>query len=143
MIEGLNCDLDALGRDLSAHITGFGRLESVRKFATGQSNPTYALFTDAGRYVLRAKPPGQLLASAHMVEREYRVMRALAGSEVPVPRVHFLDEDPANPVGRVFFVMEYLDGRIFWDPALPDMTPDQRLAIYDAMNATLAALHRD
>jgi aminoglycoside phosphotransferase (APT) family kinase protein len=91
--------------------------------------------------VLRAKPPGPLLKSAHQVEREYRVMAALASTEVPVPRVLALAEDAESPIGRAFFVMEHLDGRIFWDPALPGLDPTERAAVYDAMNATLAALH--
>ena len=136
-------DPESLAPYLSANIDGFGELEKIEKFSGGQSNPTYKLITDKGKYVLRAKPPGDLLKSAHQVDREYRVMKALQGSEVPVPEMlHLADEN--NPMGRMFFVMEYLDGRILWDPALseiPDNDIKQRTAIYDAMNKALAALH--
>jgi aminoglycoside phosphotransferase (APT) family kinase protein len=131
----------ALGPYLEAHVEGFSGIASIEKFATGQSNPTYLIKARSGRYVLRAKPPGALLKSAHQVDREFRVMQALAGSGVPVPRVlHLSQED--SPIGRMFYVMAYVDGRIFWDPALPEAPePVFRGFIYDAMNATLAALH--
>ncbi len=113
----------------------------LTKFGSGQSNPTYLVTAESGRYVLRAKPPGQLLKSAHQVDREYRVMNALNGSDVPVPAMLHLS-DEASPIGRMFYVMAYVEGRIFWDPALPEAASnDERAAIYDAMNATLAALH--
>ena len=129
---------------LSDSIEEFGRLEAVEKFSGGQSNPTYRLKTKDKDYVLRAKPPGELLKSAHQVDREYRVMKALQDTDVPVPRMLHLADD-SNPLGRMFFVMEFLDGRILWDPALseiPDDDKPQRGAIYDAMNAALAALHQ-
>ncbi|WP_298430653.1 phosphotransferase family protein [uncultured Jannaschia sp.] len=128
---------DTLAPWLSARLPGRPRITGARRFGTGQSNPTWALETDAGPLVLRAKPPGRLLPKAHMIEREYRVMAALAGSEVPVPAMHLLVEEE-NPLGRAFFVMAHLDGRIFWDPALPD-APD-RAAIYAAMGDVLGAL---
>ncbi len=134
-------DASALAPYLEAHVSGFSGLQSSEKFKSGQSNPTYLLNARSGRYVLRAKPPGALLKSAHQVDREFRVMRALAGTEVPVPRMlHLSDED--SPIGRMFYVMGFVDGRIFWDPALSEV-PDkaERAAIYDSMNATLAALH--
>ncbi len=134
-------DKDVLGPWLAARIAGFGRLERIRKFGTGQSNPTYLLEATGGRYVLRAKPPGRLLRSAHQVDREFRVMQALAATDVPVPKVHLLAGEAESPIGRMFFVMDHVPGRIFWDPALPDLAPGERGAIYDAMNATLAALH--
>jgi aminoglycoside phosphotransferase (APT) family kinase protein len=126
---------------LEAHVPGFAGLEGIEKFKSGQSNPTYLIKAKSGRYVLRAKPPGQLLKSAHQVDREFRVMQALARSKVPVPRMlHLAPED--SPIGRMFYVMDFLDGRIFWDPALPEASSnDERAAIYDSMNATLAALH--
>ncbi|MEL6585361.1 MAG: phosphotransferase family protein [Pseudomonadota bacterium] len=124
---------------LSTHLPGSPQVTGARRFGTGQSNPTWALDTETGPLVLRAKPPGPLLPKAHMVEREYRVMAALAGSEVPVPKVLHLEEGP-SPLGRTFFVMEHLDGRIFWDPCLPDI-PDPG-AIYGAMGDVLAALAR-
>ncbi|MBS8271940.1 phosphotransferase family protein, partial [Halomonas litopenaei] len=107
----------------------------------GQSNPTYQLTADSGNYVLRSNPPGRLLPSAHAVEREFRVMQALAETDVPVPAVLHLAEAEMSPSRRAFFVMRYLPGRIFWDPTLPESDRDERAAIYDAMNAALAALH--
>lgn len=141
MIEGLDISQDALGAWLERHVAGFSGLGDVVKFSTGQSNPTYRIDAASGRYVLRAKPQGRLLKSAHLVDREYRVMQALAGSGVAVPQVFCLAEDSDSPIGRAFFVMQHLDGRIFWDPALPELDRDQRGPIYDAMNTTLAALH--
>lgn len=138
---GLEISQARLGDYLSAHVPGFAGLREITKFAAGQSNPTYRLTAHSGLYVLRAKPPGALLASAHQVEREYRVMAALAGSAVPVPRVLHLAPDDASPLGRAFFVMEHVAGRVFFDPALADVARDQRGAIYDGMNATLATLH--
>ncbi len=134
-------DETALAPYLERHVPGFQGLKTVEKFNAGQSNPTYLLTAASGRYVLRAKPPGQLLKSAHQVDREYRVMAALRDTAVPVPPVlHLSDED--SPIGRMFYVMAFLDGRIFWDPALPDASgTGERGAIYDAMNAALAALH--
>ncbi len=141
MIEGLEISEDRLGAWLERHVTGFSAIHGVRKFATGQSNPTYLIEAASGRYVLRAKPPGQLLKSAHQVDREYRMMTALADSPVPVPRTFCLAEAADSPFGRAFFVMAHLEGRIFWDPALADLGKAARGPIYDAMNATLAALH--
>ena len=130
----------AAGRWAEAHVPGFRGLRAVTKFGAGQSNPTFALEADSGRYVLRRKPDGALLKSAHLVEREYRVMRALRPVGFPVPGALALCEDPAI-IGSTFFIMAHVDGRIFWDPAMPDSTPDERAAIYDAMNAALAQLH--
>jgi len=134
-------DQAALAPYLEAEIPGFSGLASIEKFRSGQSNPTYLITAASGRYVLRAKPPGQLLKSAHQVDREFRVMKALAGTAVPVPEMlHLSAED--SPIGRMFYVMDFLDGRIFWDPALPEASDNaERAAIYDAMNGTLAALH--
>lgn len=134
-------DEAALVPYLNAHIPGFSGFQSIEKFKTGQSNPTYHIRAGSGQYVLRAKPPGTLLKSAHQVDREFRVMRALHDTKVPVPQVlHLSPED--SPIGRMFYVMRFLDGRIFWDPALPDVSDaTERSAIYDAMNETLAALH--
>ncbi|MFB9982789.1 phosphotransferase family protein [Mesorhizobium kowhaii] len=134
-------DQAALAPYLEANISGFTGLLSIEKFKSGQSNPTYLLTAESRRYVLRAKPPGQLLKSAHQVDREFTVMSALASTAVPVPRMlHLSAED--SPIGRMFYIMDFLDGRIFWDPALPEARDnEERAAIYDAMNDTLAALH--
>jgi aminoglycoside phosphotransferase (APT) family kinase protein len=132
--------LDRLEAWLRVHLAGFRGPLAAERFAGGQSNPTYKLTAASGCYVLRRKPLGPLLPSAHAVEREYRVMRALAGSGVPVPRVHALCEDNAV-IGSAFYVMEHLDGRIFWDQRLPEQDPDERRAMFDSMNAVVAALH--
>lgn len=134
-------DEAALGAYLEREVTGFHGLQAVKKFGSGQSNPTYLLTAESGQYVLRAKPPGQLLKSAHQVDREFRVMRALADTNVPVPRMlHLSAED--SPIGRMFYLMDYVSGRIFWDPALPEAADAaERRAVYDAMNDTLAKLH--
>ncbi|MDP3525294.1 MAG: phosphotransferase family protein, partial [Hoeflea sp.] len=113
---------------------------AIEKFNTGQSNPTYRVEADSGRYVLRAKPPGVLLKSAHQVDREYRVMKALHENNVPVPRVFALVEEH-SAIGRMYFVMEMIEGRIFWDPALPGMSATERATVYDGMNDVLARLH--
>ena len=134
-------DPQVLAPYLDAHVAGFRGLRDIRKFNAGQSNPTYLLDADSGRYVLRAKPPGTLLKSAHQVDREFRVMKALAATPVPVPNVLHLS-DEASPIGRMFYVMDFVDGRILWDPALAELASnDERAATCDAMNAVLAALH--
>lgn len=125
---------------LNRHVDGFGGDMRVRQFVGGASNPTFMLSTDAGDYVLRKKPPGQLLASAHQVDREYRVMAALRDTGVPVPVMRALCDDP-DVIGTAFYVMNYLEGRIFRDATLPDLTPAERSTVYDQLNATLAALH--
>jgi len=134
-------DVDALAAYLGRHLEGFRGPLAVRQFKGGQSNPTFLLEAGGRRYVLRKKPPGKLLASAHQVDREYRVMRALAGTGVPVPRMHLLCEDDAV-IGAAFYVMDFLAGRIFRDAQLPDLAPAERAAIYDDMNAVLARLHQ-
>ncbi|MCC5859691.1 MAG: phosphotransferase [Ectothiorhodospiraceae bacterium] len=126
---------------LAERIDGFGRITESRKFAGGQSNPTFLITADDGRrYVLRRKPPGQLLKSAHAVDREYRVMHALRHTDVPVPRTFLLCEDE-DIIGSVFYVMEFVEGRIFWNGALPDATPEERGAMYREMARVLAAIH--
>jgi aminoglycoside phosphotransferase (APT) family kinase protein len=135
-------DTHALGDYLSGRIEGLRLPLEASRFTGGQSNPTYALVDGKGsKYVLRKKPAGQLLPSAHAIEREYRVMKALEQSEVPVARMHCLCEDPAV-IGTPFYLMEFVEGRIFWDPALPGVPAEQRRAIYDDMNRVVAALHR-
>lgn len=140
MSGGADIDFDRLAAELEWIVPGFCKLEAIEKFNTGQSNPTYLVLAASGRYVLRAKPPGALLKSAHQVDREFRVMKALKETSVPVPAMLALSQGE-NALGRTYFVMEHLEGRIFWDPALPGSAPVERAAIYDAMNATLAALH--
>ncbi len=131
----------ALGSWLRANVdAGIGDLV-VEQYQGGQSNPTYRLTAGDRRYVLRRKPPGKLLPSAHAVDREFRVMSALAGTGVPVARMHALCEDD-TVIGTAFYVMEYVEGRILWDPTLPGMTPPQRAAHYDELNRVIAALHR-
>lgn len=133
-------DEAALAAELEWIVPGFYRLRSVTKFGTGQSNPTYLVSADSGQYVLRTKPAGPLLKSAHQVDREYRVMKALAETPVPVPAMLAIAPEE-NAIGRTYYVMAYLDGRIFWNPALPECAPAERGAIYEAMNRTLADLH--
>lgn len=133
-------DVHALERYLKAHIDGFEGPIDVAQFKGGQSNPTFELKTTTKSYVLRRKPPGQLLPSAHAVDREYRVISALAGSGVPVPRTYVLCTDEAV-IGSMFYVMERVDGRVLWDPLLPGMEPTERNAIFDEMNRVIAALH--
>lgn len=141
MIDPNALDEATLAPYLEAEIAGFSGLTDIKKFNAGQSNPTYLLTARSGRYVLRAKPPGELLKSAHQVDREFRVMKALGPTDVPVPTMMHLSAE-ASPIGRMFYVMDFIDGRIFWDPALPEASGNkERAAIYDDMNRVLAALH--
>lgn len=126
---------------LAKNLAGYAGPLAVRQFAGGQSNPTFHLHAASGEYVLRKKPPGKLLESAHAIDREFRVLHALTGSEVPVPRALLYCND-AEVIGTPFYLMAYQAGRIFTDPLLPGMTPAERGAIYDAMNDALACLHR-
>jgi aminoglycoside phosphotransferase (APT) family kinase protein len=134
-------DVRALQAYLERHVEGFRGTLTVRQFVGGQSNPTFLLAAGGREYVMRKKPPGKLLASAHQVDREYRVISALAQTDVPVARAYVLCEDDAV-IGSAFYVMEYVRGRIFRDPQLPGMAPAERAAIYDDMNDVLARLHR-
>ncbi|MEX1665577.1 phosphotransferase [Zhongshania arctica] len=140
MADAFELDIATLTAYLEANIDGFKGPLTAEKFAGGQSNPTYLIAAASGKYVLRRKPPGELLKSAHAVDREFRVMQALANTEVPVPKMRVLCDD-SSVIGSMFYVMDYLDGRIFWDAALPEQTPVERGAIYDAMNKVLADLH--
>ncbi|MEG0678135.1 MAG: phosphotransferase, partial [Comamonas sp.] len=135
-------DTTALGAWLSQHVDGFEGPLQVEMFNGGQSNPTYKLITPGKNYVMRAKPGpvAKLLPSAHAIEREYRVMKGLADSDVPVPHMYALCEDEAI-IGRAFYIMEFMQGRVLWDQSLPGMTPAERAAIYDEMNRVIAALH--
>lgn len=134
-------DLASLEAYLAAHLPGFSGTLSAEKFPGGQSNPTFKLSAGGTDYVLRRKPPGELLKSAHAVDREYRVITALRDTDVPVPNTYVLCEDD-DVIGSMFYVMEYKEGRILWDPQLPEAKDNaERAAIYDAMNKTMAALH--
>jgi aminoglycoside phosphotransferase (APT) family kinase protein len=141
--EAHRFDVGALQAYLEQHLDGFHGPLQVLQFKGGQSNPTYRLDTPARRYVMRAKPgpAAKLLPSAHAIEREYRVMSALAATDVPVARMLLLCEDE-SVIGRAFYLMEHVDGRVLWAQSLPGMTPPQRAAIYDEMNRVVAALHR-
>ena len=133
-------DIDRLEDYMASHVESFRGPLTVRQFRGGQSNPTYLLEAESGRYVLRRKPPGKLLQSAHAVDREYRVISALYGADFPVPRPYVLSEDD-EIIGTMFFIMEYVDGRIFWDLDLPNANPEGRAALYDDINNTIAKLH--
>jgi aminoglycoside phosphotransferase (APT) family kinase protein len=136
-------DLQALSAYLREHLDGFQGPLTAEIFKGGQSNPTYKLVTPGASYVMRAKPGpvAKLLPSAHAVEREFKVMRGLQGTDVPVPKMHCLCEDEAV-IGRAFYVMEFVEGRVLWDQSLPGMTNVQRGDIYDEMNRVIAALHK-
>lgn len=138
---GLEFDVAALAHYLAAHIVDFRAPIRVRQFPGGQSNPTYRLDTPGASYVLRRKPPGVLLPSAHAIDREYRVMHALAlHTGFPVAKPRLLCEDNAV-IGTAFYVMDFVDGRILWDPQLPELARDDRRAVFMAMVETLADLH--
>jgi aminoglycoside phosphotransferase (APT) family kinase protein len=139
--ENHRFDESRLERYLHDHLPGFRGPLAVHQFVGGQSNPTFLLETPGARFVMRKKPPGTLLPSAHAVEREYRIIKALAATDVPVPRTYVLCED-AGVIGTAFFVMDFVDGRIFRDPMMPDSTPGERAACYDSMNDVLARLHK-
>jgi aminoglycoside phosphotransferase (APT) family kinase protein len=133
-------DLERLAAWLETRVAPLAGPLEAAQFKGGQSNPTYLLAAGAQRYVLRRKPPGKLLPSAHAVDREYRVIRALAGTGVPVARALALCEDE-SVIGTAFYVMEYVGGRVFWDPRLPDLAVAERRAIHDEINRVIAALH--
>ncbi len=135
-------DEKALERYLLQNVSGFSGPLSVRQFAGGQSNPTFLLEAGGASYVLRKKPPGRLLPGAHQVDREYRILKALRGSAVPVPEVFALCEDE-SVIGTAFFVMEHVGGRIFRSNQMPEAaSPAERAATFDSMNAVMAALHQ-
>ncbi len=142
-MSGPQLDAAALARYLSGRIDGFEGPVTATRFKGGQSNPTWLLSTPARQYVMRAKPApvAQLLPSAHAVEREFRLQSALAGSAVPVAPMHCLCEDE-SVIGVAFYVMDYVEGRIFWEQSLPDMQPGERSAIYDELNRVIAELHK-
>lgn len=136
-------DEAALARYLASHVEGFAGPLTVSQFRGGQSNPTFRLDTPSRSYVMRSKPGpvARLLPSAHAIEREFRLLSALARTDVPVARVYALCEDE-SVIGRAFYIMECVEGRIFWDQHLPDVDPAERTAIYDEMNRVIATLHQ-
>jgi aminoglycoside phosphotransferase (APT) family kinase protein len=136
----LRIDTDRLAAHLAGHIAGFVPPLAARQFRGGQSNPTYLLDTPVRRYVLRRKPPGKLLPSAHAVDREFRVLQALHAQDFPVatPLHYCHDEDI---IGTPFYVMGFVDGHVYWEPHMPGAAARERAAVYDAMNATIARLH--
>jgi aminoglycoside phosphotransferase (APT) family kinase protein len=133
-------DAEALRGWLRTHVAGFEGPITLDRFPGGQSNPTFLVSARSGDYVLRRKPVGETLPTAHAVDREFRVLSALRDSGVPVPRVHALCTDP-DVLGSMFYVMDRVAGRIFWDPRLPDLSPTERGAIFDSMNETVARIH--
>lgn len=138
--EGMGFDEDRLGEWLGDMVPGYAGPLSVRQFDGGQSNPTYLLETPGAKYVLRRKPPGVLLKSAHAVDREFRVLGALASQGFPVPTPLALCADE-SVLGTMFYVMSFVAGRIFWDCTMPDVSREERTAIFDSVNETLARLH--
>jgi len=135
-------DTGALQAHLQRELPGFSGPLAVEQFKGGQSNPTYKLVTPQRAYVMRSKPgaAAKLLPSAHAIEREFRVMKALAGSEVPVAQMLLLCEDE-SVIGRAFYLMEFMDGRVLWEQSLPALNRADRGAVYDEMNRVIAALH--
>ncbi len=133
-------DQERLAKYLKGRLPELGDLRAITRFSGGQSNPTFRLEGSAGAVVLRKQPPGEILPSAHAVDREYRVMAALAETDVPVPRMLHYCED-REVVGTPFYLMEFLEGRVFHDCSLPDLSPDERASVYDSMNRVMAALH--
>lgn len=133
-------DVGQLEEYMLSHVEGFHGPLSVRQFKGGQSNPTYLVESSSGKYVMRRKPPGKLLKSAHAVDREFRVISALYAADFPVPRPYVLCKDE-DVVGTMFFVMEFIEGRIFWELDLPGLDAQQRTEIYDNVGKTIAQLH--
>ena len=136
----LDFNIEQLSDYLKTQIEGFSGIRHFYKFRGGQSNPTYLIDTSAGGYVMRAKPPGEHPRGAHAVDREYKIMHALGSTGVPTPRTYCLCEDK-SVIGRDFYIMAYMQGRILWDPALPEASKSERGKIYEAMIGALAALH--
>lgn len=133
-------DAAALGVWMRENVEGFAGQPVLSKFEGGQSNPTFKITSDSGVYVLRRKPSGPVLPSAHAVDREYKVLSAMAEAGIPVPRVRAMCADAAV-IGSIFYIMDFVPGRIFWDPRLPDLPVADRTAIFDSMNETIARIH--
>ena len=125
---------------MANHVEGFEGPIEVEQFKGGQSNPTYRITAKSGKYVLRRKPPGKLLKSAHAVDREYRVISALKAQEFPVPKPHVLCTDD-SVLGTMFYIMDFADGRVVWNPHVPGVSREHRTAVFDSLNATIAHLH--
>ena len=140
VLEALKFDPEPLQAFMLSHVEGFQGPLTVRQFRGGQSHPTYLLASPSGKYVMRRKATGKLLKSAHAVDREYQVISALYAADFPVPRPYVLCEDE-EIVGTMFFIMEFVEGRIFWELDLPDSDPGERRAIYEHANQTIADLH--
>ena len=134
-------DVERLAQFMQSHVEGFVAPLEVEQFKGGQSNPTFLLQSANHRYVLRRKPPGKLLPSAHAVDREYRVISALHRAGIPVARTWALCED-VDVIGTAFYIMDYVEGRVLWDQALPGIAKDERTAIYAELNRVIAALHQ-
>ena len=138
--ERLKIDSANLQPWINEYVPNAGKIKAIEQFKGGQSNPTYKIITESKNLVLRRKPPGKLLPSAHAVDREYKVITALYETDVPVPKTYGLCEDE-DVAGTAFFVMDFLDGDLFWDPMIPSMTNRDRTEIYKNKNKTLAKLH--
>ena len=138
--ERLKIDSANLQSWIDEYVPNAGKIKAIEQFKGGQSNPTYKIITESKNLVLRRKPPGKLLPSAHAVDREYKVITALYETDVPVPKTYGLCEDD-DVAGTAFFVMDFLDGDLFWDPMIPTMTNRDRAEIYKNKNKTLAKLH--
>ena len=134
-------DIEKLSDYLTQQLDEFTGIKQSKKFNTGQSNPTYLLETAEKKYVLRKKPPGKLLPSAHAVDREYRIIKALEETKVPVPKTVLLCKDESI-IGTIFYVMEFVDGRIFWDPSLPEIDESKRMKVYEETARIMAELHK-
>ena len=136
----LQLDAKKRGDYLEQHVDGFEGPSEIKRFKGGQSNPTYQLITPGRRYVLRRKPPGELLPSAHAVDREFRIIKALHGVGFPVPTPYVLCED-TSVTGTMFYVMDFVDGRVYWDPAMPELDAGLRREAFADMANTMARLH--
>jgi aminoglycoside phosphotransferase (APT) family kinase protein len=141
VLEQHRIDAGRLAEYMRAHVDGFSGKIELSQFKGGQSNPTYRVDAGGQAYVLRRKPPGELLPSAHAVDREFRVITALGQTDVPVPRTYCLCEDP-EVIGTAFYIMEMVQGRVLWDGALPELGREERGAVYRSVNEAMAALHR-
>lgn len=140
VVEALRFDDDKLCAYLEKSLDGFKGPIVTRQFKGGQSNPTYQIKAQSGAYVLRRKPPGKLLPSAHAVDREYRVIKALGEAGFPVPKTHLLCNDESI-IGTMFYVMDFVDGRVIWEPHMPDMSVEDRGIVFANLNHTIATLH--